>query len=220
MPKKAGIVFVVTGAVLIISALLLLILNQKASENAGQQAETILLQVQSAISQRAETATEPVEPEAATEPTERATGVELPEMPVVELDGYGYIGYLSIPALGLELPVMADWDYDRLRRAPCRQFGSTVTDDLVIAAHNYVSHFAKLYTLTEGAAIRFTDMNGQVHTYAVAEVVRLESTAVEAVQNSGHALVLYTCTYGGDDRVVLCDWTENANERTEDHATE
>ena len=28
------------------------------------------------------------------------------------------------------------WDYDRLKIAPCRQFGSTRTDDLVIAAHN------------------------------------------------------------------------------------
>ena len=38
-----------------------------------------------------------------------------PNMPTVEIDGY-----LSVPSVGLELPVMAEWDYDRLKTAPCR----------------------------------------------------------------------------------------------------
>lgn len=43
-----------------------------------------------------------------------------PEMPVVMLDGYEYVGYVEIPALELKLPVMSDWDYNRLTLAPCR----------------------------------------------------------------------------------------------------
>ena len=50
-------------------------------------------------------------------------------MPTAQIDGYDYIGTLTIPALELELPVMAQWDYDRLTIAPCRQFGTTQTDD-------------------------------------------------------------------------------------------
>ena len=73
------------------------------------------------------------------------------EMTQVTVRGNSYVGYLSIPALGLELPVMADWSYKRLRTAPCRYSGSTKTDDLVILAHNlmkldsdtfYINHIA------------------------------------------------------------------------------
>ena len=57
----------------------------------------------------------------------------IPEMPVVTVDGNDYIGYLSVPSLGLELPIMSDWDYDKLQLAPCRQLGSVYTDDLVLS---------------------------------------------------------------------------------------
>lgn len=214
MPKKAGIVFIVAGAVLMISALLLFLSNRTEEETAGQQSETLLAQVQSLISERMEP-TEPTEPlTSAAAQNETEPLPELPEeMPVVELGGYEYIGYLTIPDLGLELPVMAEWDYEKLKLSPCRQFGSTVTEDLVIAAHNYITHFAKLYTLKPGAAIYFTDMNGKIHTYAAARIERLAPTEVETVQHSGYALVLYTCTYGGDNRtVVFCNRTQSAGE--------
>ena len=63
-----------------------------------------------------------------------------PEMTVVEIDGYGYVGVLTIPTLELELPVMSEWDAARLKIAPCRYSGSTKTRDLVIAGHNYTTH--------------------------------------------------------------------------------
>lgn len=33
------------------------------------------------------------------------------EMPTAEVDECGYIGYISIPSLGIELPVMSEWSY-------------------------------------------------------------------------------------------------------------
>ena len=129
-----------------------------------------------------------------------------PEMPVVVLDGYEYVGYVEIPALGLKLPVMSEWDYTRLKVAPCRQFGSSRTDDLVIAAHNYENHFGRLKELSEGDTVIFTDMEGIVNTYSVKKIETLNPNEVDAVQNSGYALVLYTCTKGGKTRVtVFCD---------------
>lgn len=187
MSKKAGIILLIAGAVLILSALLLFLYNANEDDRAGEQAEALLEEV------RAEMEEAPVED-------------DNPEMTVVQIGSYGYIGYLSIPKLGVELPAMADWDYNRLQLAPCRQFGSTKTDDLVIAAHNYKSHFGGLSTLEPGDEILFTDMNRRISRYAVDRVETLEATAVDAVQNSGHDLVLYTCTYGGRTRVVaFCD---------------
>ena len=52
-------------------------------------------------------------------------------------------------------------------------------------------------------------MEGIVNTYAVSKCVTLQPTEVDAVQNSGYDLVLYTCTLGGRTRVtVFCDRVE------------
>lgn len=221
MPKKVGIVFVILGAVLILSALLLLLYNKIEEDHAAQEAEVLLNAVQSVISERVHgeqdlppTTTKDEHQSGAvtdernptTEESEQTAPIVIPELSVVEIDGYGYIGYISIPKFELELPIMSDWDYKRLKLAPCRQFGSTKTDDLVIVAHNYKRHFAYLSALTEGDTVTFVDMDGEVNSYAVTKVKTLAPTAVDEVQNSGHDLVLYTCTYGGKTRVVVfCD---------------
>lgn len=222
MPKKAGIAIAAAGAVLILSALLLFFRNRQEDVQAGQEAESLLARVEAAIAD--ETGTDPtvwLAPAitAQNSPSDPSApdAVPLdPEMPVVMLDGYDYVGYMQIPALGLKLPVMADWDYTRLKLAPCRQFGSSRTDDLVIAAHNYESHFGRLKDLEIGDYVIFTDMQGVVNLYAVEKLGTLDPTEVDAVQNSGYDLVLYTCTAGAKARVtVFCNRTsadaENAS---------
>ena len=196
MPKKSGIIFVMMGAVLMLSALLLFLNNGYESRRAGQQSELLLSEIQAVMTEQTEHSTEP-----------KATEETLPaEMPVQIIQGYGYIGYLAIPSIELELPVMAEWDYDRLQIAPCRHFGSTRTDDLVIAAHNYKSHFGQLEDLEPGTEILFTDMDGIVNYYTLIRQAILPPDAVDVVQNSEHDLVLYTCTPGGATRVTaFCD---------------
>lgn len=204
MPKKTGIIFVTLGVVLFASALLLSLYNRFEDRHAGQQAELLMNEIQSVISEEMYTMTEQTEIEPdVTEPQETLSD----EMPIVLIDGYTYIGFLAIPDLELELPVMADWDYSRLQIAPCRHFGSSRTDDLVIAAHNYKTHFGALSSLEAGTEVTFTDMDGIVNRYAlVGTPETLAPEAVDAVQNSGHDLVLYTCTTGGATRVVVfCD---------------
>ena len=202
-PKQAGIIFVTLGVVLILSALLLFLDNEFEDRRAGQQAELLMDEIHSAITEETDPTTKPTEFEI--EITESQETLPA-EMPVVMIDGYEYIGYLSIPDLELELPVMAEWDYSRLKIAPCRHFGSSRTDDLVIAAHNYKRHFGPLSKLDIGAEITFTDMEGIENRYALQELSTLAPDAVDAVQNSGYDLVLYTCTPGGATRVVaFCD---------------
>ena len=204
------------GAALILSALVLLLHNRYADARAGREAETLLASVEAAISSQAAAEPEETRPsgqethlageENGTEPT--APETLDPEMPVAMLEGYGYVGYVEIPALGLKLPVMSDWDYTRLEIAPCRQFGSSRTDDLVIAAHNFESHFGRLKEMSVGNTVTFTDMAGIVNTYRAEMIETLSPKDVEAVQNSGYDLVLYTCTRDGQERVaVFCNRT-------------
>ena len=54
---------------------------------------------------------------------------------------YGYIGVLQIPSLDLTLPVISDWSYPALQIAPCRYEGSAYDGGMVIAGHNFDSHF-------------------------------------------------------------------------------
>ena len=188
----------VTGAVLIISALLLFFHTLQEDQHAGDQSQWVLEEMRQLEDNEADTSL----PASTTAPTE----VLPAEMPTVHINGYDYIGTLSVPSLELELPVMAQWDYDRLKIAPCRQSGSSRTDDLVIAAHNYQNHFGRLKELSRGDTVVFTDMESIVNAYSVEKVETLAPTEIDAVQNSGYDLVLYTCTIGGKTRVaVFCN---------------
>lgn len=186
-----GLVCIVLGVVLLLAAGGLYAYNRYEDAHAGAEAQTVVADLQQKV--------ETPEPEAESGPLD-------PELPVVEVDGNEYVGEISIPAIGIDLPVMSEWSYPKLKISPCRQFGSSRTDDLVIAAHNYESHFGKIGTLALGDEVRFTDMDGIENHYTVSAIEVHDPTDVEAVEHSGHDLVLYTCTYGGKTRIVVfCD---------------
>ena len=191
MPKKSGVILISLGAVLILAALLLFLYNRSEDRRAGQEAESLLEDVRSTMAASAD-------PEPQEEPAEEIT--------------YDYAGVIAIPDLSLELPVIDQWNYARLKVAPCRQSGAAADGDLVIAAHNYKSHFGYLDRLEPGASVIFTDMEGTVYRYAVEEIRQLEpedAEDVSSVFSSEYPLVLYTCTPGGKARVaVFCRWAE------------
>ena len=198
MRNKLGTLFMVIGAALILGALALLLYNRQEADSAEQASVELLPQLQEEIRQRQEALAETVPPE--------LLDPSYYEMTEVEIDGYAYIGYLSIPTLGLELPVMSQWDYDRLKTAPCRYTGSTKSDDLVLLAHNFVRHFGTLKNLVPGDEVYFTDMDDRISCYEVVTVEILPPTAVEEMTAGEYDLTLFTCTYGGQNRVtVRCD---------------
>ena len=148
-----------------------------------------------------------------TDPSEEGTPdyVLNPEMdmPTQEVDGQSYIGILEIQSLGLSLPIISQWSYPGLRIAPCRYTGSAYQNDLVIAAHNYTSHFGHLKELSPGDAITFTDVDGNVFRYQVAEVETLPPYSVAEMTSGDWDLTLFTCTIGGQSRVtVRCERVE------------
>lgn len=125
------------------------------------------------------------------------------EMPTVSIDGVGYIGYLVIPSLELELPIASEWSYPQLRTSPCRYTGSAYLGSLVICGHNYSSHFGNLKNLKAGDSVLFTDADGNVFEYRVVSVEELRPTAVEEMKTGDWDLSLFTCTIGGRTRVTV-----------------
>lgn len=202
MRQLIGRICIFLGIVLLAAALALLCYNTWESRQARETSGSILTAIQHTLE---ETPKEPSDDSDASygDPLPIPFDVPVKEMTMVEINGYDYIGTLSIPVLELELPVMSELDYPRLKISPCRQYGSVYTNDLVIAAHNYSTHFGRLNQLRFEDLLTFTDMDGDTHLYRVESVEVLEPTAVDAVRNSPFDLVLYTCTYGGEKRVAV-----------------
>ena len=200
MKRKLGLLLIVLGVGLIAGALGLFLRNQQedlAAETASREAIVKVVEVIR---------------EHQTAPTVPAVPLPEPErtMTVSVIDGYGYIGFVSMPTLGLELPVMADWSYDQLKLTPCRYTGSVFTDDLVLMAHNYKKHFGPIRRLKTDDPVTFTDMDGSTYEYRVVAQEVLGSGAVEDVTAGEYDLTLFTCTYGGENRIVVrCDRIEN-----------
>ena len=129
---------------------------------------------------------------------------ELPkEMATVKVEGYDCIGILDIPVLKLQLPVLADWSYAKLKIAPCQYYGTYYEKDFVIAAHNYKAHFSRLSELRPGDPVIFTDVNGTARRYEVILLETLPKEATKEMITSGFDLSLYTCTVGGANRVTV-----------------
>ncbi len=201
LKKRLGFVFVVVGAALLIAALLLFLYNEQESATAGEAASSALSAMQDMIPDKDPFPAVTL-PDGATEPPEE-TIPEPTELTRVNIDGNDYIGYISIPGLELDLPIMADCTESKLRVAPCLQYGSPLTDDAVIAGHSYRHHFRPLHDLELEDRLAFTDMTGYTIAYEVVKIKYVEPTAVYEVINSEYDLVLYTCTNSGRSRIVI-----------------
>jgi sortase A len=208
MKSKAGIFCMLLGALLIIGAIVLTYWNQREDNAALESAVQIVPQLVEQIQDN--TDAENVDPDIEVIP-ELYKPVELlteedKEMTEVEIDGNLYIGYISIPSIRMELPVMSDWSYPKLKIAPCRYNGSIRGEDLVLMAHNYKSHFGPISKLKIGDEVFFADMDGNTTAYEVVGKDVLDPTAVEVMTSGEYDLTLFTCTYGGASRVtVYCD---------------
>ena len=201
MRKWIGVICVFLGVICILSAIGFVAYNRWEDKNAEEITQDLLENVQSIID-------EPQPELPLPDDTEKIPA----EMATVEVDGYDCIGILSVPVLNLELPVLTDWSYAKLKKAPCHYYGTYYEKDFVIAAHNYESHFGRLLQLQAGDIVIFTDVNGADHCY---EVVLFETLPKEATQEmiaSGFDLSLYTCTPGGANRVtVRCNAVEDSD---------
>ena len=132
---------------------------------------------------------------------ERVPGIE---MPGEKVNGHEYIGTLSIPSLGVKVPVQRNWSYENLSVSPCRYSGSAYAGNFAIIAHTY--HFGKLSSLALDATVTFTDMENNVFRYVVREKNTISPNDANEIAHSGYDLTLVTCTISGTKRVaVYCE---------------
>ena len=202
MKRKAGKLLMTIGLLLIAAAFLLMVYNIWESKKAENMSEEILNQIKDGQDEN-------VSSDDADEKPLYEIYPDM-EMPVLTIDGVDYIGILTVPSLGLELPVAGNWSYPNLRRSPCRYKGSAYSNDMIIAGHNYSRHFGGLKNLAIGEEISFRDVDGHIFQYQVDDIETIPGTAVEDMHAGEWDMTVFTCTYGGKSRVTIrCRKLEN-----------
>jgi sortase A len=126
-----GKILICIGILLILSSIGITIYNKYEDLNAGKQAQEALTLLK--------------------EETKKQDNIvnnlslnESKEMKTININGDEFIGTITIPTINLELPVMSEYSYDRLKKAPCRYYGNLFTNDLIICAHAYETFFANI----------------------------------------------------------------------------
>ena len=193
--KKSGSVLILLGVLLLIGALGFAGYNYLDANRAAQDAEL----VESALSEKI---AENKKKKTGLQPNKQYLGNE---MATEEINGRRYIGTIEIPALNKKLPVLEDWSYENLKISPCRYTGTYYTDDMVLCAHNYSSHFNGLRWIEPGEEVIFTTVDGDQYRYIITYRETLFPTEVERLITAEEDwdLTLFTCYIGGRTRCVV-----------------
>ena len=206
MKKTHGRLCIILGAALLFAALSLVLYNLNQDRRSGNTARELLAELRQEM---------PVTSEVSELPSETGFGGDLfveyettepAEEKLIEADGRLYVGIISIPSLQLELPVLSEWSYPNLKLSPCRYSGTAAGGNLIIAAHNYRSHFGRLQELVSGDTIFFTDGYGVTYEYETVQTENINGKDISAMESGsadGWDLTLFTCTLSGQSRVAV-----------------
>ena len=175
------------GLLLIVGALLLTGYNLWDEQRAAQDAQAAM----QAVTTSRQAAPDEPQPD----PDET--------MLAVEIGGKRYVGSLELPSLGLTLPVLETCNDANLKAGPCVYSGTPYKDGLILAGHNYKSHFGKINRLAVGDEAIFTDMEGRRFIYTVAEQTIISGTDSDAMVAGDWPLTLFTCTMDGRSRITV-----------------
>lgn len=189
--KNTGKIIMFVGVILVLAAMLLTFFNFYTEKNAEQHSADVLEKLDMASISVDETST----PDYVLNPY-----MILPKMNV---DGTDYVGTVSIPSLSITLPVTADCNTDNLRYAPCVYEGTPYKDKMILAGHNYKTHFGPIDNLTNGDIVVFNDIDGNEFRYEVMYTEIIEETDIEKMNEGDWDLSLFTCTYSGTQRITV-----------------
>ena len=212
--RRGGTFLIILGLLLVLAAGGLTAYNRWDSDRAAKESARILNELEDLIP-------DDLEEGAAAPPVATAADYE---MPTKMIDGYEYIGRIIIPSLEIDLPVMKEWDYERLQISPCRFTGSYKMDDMVICAHNFDSHFSPIKWIDIGVDVEFISVDGIVYKYIVSNRETVQPTSVkEMIENDNNSkskadwdLTLFTCNTGGQTRcAVRCVRKMHASQQEE-----
>ena len=199
--SRRGNIFITLGVILLLCSIGLVIYNIRESYLARSSSNKIQEQLADIITEERQ---KERDYDYNVDPINR-------EMETVEIDGYRYLGVIEIPDLNISLPVMDECDYIRLRIAPCHWYGSYYTDDFIICAHNYPSHFNPIRWININTDVYFTNVEGVTIHYIVSNIETIMPDEVDKMKNNSKNsdslndwdMTLFTCNYSGQNRCAV-----------------
>ena len=199
--NKISLMAFALGIVLIIAAILFLgknVLEQRAAE---QQSGVLLAQAQQHLN-ASTPSTESEEKDEKEEFLSQEPHISSPNS--FNWSNYNIDGILSLPDLGLELPVLADYSDALLKVSVCIFEKEDIQGSprMVIAGHNYKAHFRNLSQLPIGSEISYQTMDGKVTKFQVTEIVEIDAKNVDALEEGTWDLTLLTCNYDMSKRIL------------------
>ena len=206
MRSRRGLALILAGVICLLSAAGFAVYNVLDAKRAEQSAAEGLAAIMEVFGSSGAEASTGEGGANTSDPSGRTYPSQTPkELKTVEKDGHVYVGIIEIPSLGLSLPVLYDWSYDNLRIAPCRYAGSCYTGDMVLCAHNSVSHFGPLLSADIGAEVDFTTVLGETFRYVIVNRETLQPGETERLvtADDNWQLTLFTCYLGGVTRCVI-----------------
>lgn len=176
---------VAAGALLLLAGALLAGQNLLTERRAARQTADLLAAVETRIAAPAD--------------------LPAPEVTGDPWAGYEVLGVVGLPDLGLSLPVLADYTQDLLAVAPCRYTDDLALEpgQLVVAGHNYRTHFGRLGELAPGSRITWQNLDGVTYTYTVTEVTEIDAGDREALEQGDWDLTLFTCDVTRTRRILV-----------------
>ena len=176
---------VAAGALLLLAGALLAGQNLLTERRAARQTADLLAAVETRIAAPAD--------------------LPAPEVTGDPWAGYEVIGVVGLPDLGLSLPVLAGYTQDLLAVAPCRYTDDLALEpgQLVVAGHNYRTHFGRLGELAPGSRITWQNLDGVTYAYTVTEVTEIDAGDREALEQGDWDLTLFTCDVTRTRRILV-----------------
>ena len=123
-----------------------------------------------------------------------------------EQPAYPTIGILSIPKLGVRLPVISESSDALLKISVCRLSGYVDSKPyrLVVAGHNIKSHFGGLESLQLGDSVAFTTGAGDTTYYSAIEISDIRGTdGAHVLASDGWDITLLTCKTDNTMRTMI-----------------
>ncbi len=202
--KLKGYLLISLGTIFIIIAASLLYYNLNLEKEAKTVADRIVPEIIKEIKTNQGKSDAVIQPASQTESVQHKTNEKY-----LELNSKKYMGILTFPSLGLELPILASYVYKDLMTAPCCYSGNPA-GYMVIAAHNFKAHFGNIYKLSKGDTILFTDIEGNVTQYKVMLQKEVNVEDIDKFFDMHYDLTLITCNYLGNKRVMVgCEKVED-----------
>lgn len=196
------------GTMMLLASLFLVFSNFRQDMESSQTASEILTELKEVIPQTTafQSPPETTVPTVYNDIFQEYEVTTVPEEKTIEIDNNYYIGTILIPSLDIELPIISEWSYPNLKLSPCRYNGTIFEGNLIIASHNYRSHFGRIQELNSGDSIIITDTDGITHNYEVIQSEIIDGYNIESMEfgsDDSWDLTLFTCTLSGQSRVTV-----------------